>query len=38
MAFAAMVVVAMLPVLLGGNLHYFWRDSIAYQSGRVTPF
>lgn len=37
-AFAAMVVVAMLPVLLGGNLHYFWRDSIAYQSGRVTPF
>jgi hypothetical protein len=37
-AFAAMVLVSMLPVLLGGNLHYFWHDSIAYQSTRVSPF
>ena len=28
----------MLPVLIGGDLHYFWHDSIAYQSSRVTPF
>jgi len=37
-AFVAAVVVAMLPVLLDGNLHFFWHDSIAYQSSRVTPF
>ncbi len=32
------IVVAMLPVLLDDNLHAFWHDTIAYQSGRVTPF
>ncbi len=37
-AFVATVVVAMLPVLLGGDLHYFWHDSIAYQSTRTSPF
>jgi hypothetical protein len=37
-AFAATVLVAMLPVLLGDDLHYFWHDSIDYQSSRVTPF
>jgi hypothetical protein len=37
-AFGATVLVAMLPVLLNGDLHYFWHDSIAYQSSRVTPF
>src|SRR5450759_1371442 len=28
----------MAPVVLAGNLHAFWRDSVSYQSGRVTPF
>jgi len=28
----------MLPVLLAGDLGPFWRDSVAYQSDRVTPF
>jgi hypothetical protein len=28
----------MLPVLLENNLHAFWRDSIAYQAGRLSPF
>jgi hypothetical protein len=37
-AFAVIVVVAMLPVLLGHNLRAFWDDSISYQSSRVTPF
>ena len=37
-AFAATVLVAMLPVLLNSDLHYFWHDSISYQSSRVTPF
>jgi hypothetical protein len=37
-AFGATVLVAMLPVLLSGDLHYFWHDSIAYQSSRATPF
>ena len=36
--FVAATVAAMLPVLLDGNLHFFWHDSIAYQSSRVTPF
>ena len=38
LAYAATIVVAMLPVLLGGDLHAFWRDSVSYQSSRVTPF
>jgi hypothetical protein len=28
----------MLPVLLDGNLHAFWHDTIAYQAGRTSPF
>ncbi|MFZ0044086.1 MAG: hypothetical protein WAK93_22445, partial [Solirubrobacteraceae bacterium] len=35
--FALTVFVVMLPVL-GSDLHYFWHDSVAYQSSRVTPF
>ena len=38
LAFAATVLVAMLPVLLNGDLHYFWHDSLAYQASRDTPF
>jgi hypothetical protein len=38
LGFGAMVGLAMLPVLLDGNLHAFWRDSIAYQADRITPF
>ncbi|MBV9194713.1 MAG: hypothetical protein JO168_11265 [Solirubrobacterales bacterium] len=38
LAYAVTIAVAMLPVLLDHNLHAFWRDSIAYQSSRVTPF
>jgi hypothetical protein len=38
LAFIATVVVAMLPVLLNSDLHYFWHDSIAYQASRDTPF
>ncbi|MGA9856993.1 MAG: hypothetical protein WBQ18_03970 [Solirubrobacteraceae bacterium] len=37
-AFAFAAVVVMLPVLLNADLGYFWRDSIEYQSNRVTPF
>ena len=37
-AFGATVLVAMLPVVLNGDLHPFWHDSIAYQSSRETPF
>jgi hypothetical protein len=29
---------AMLPVLLSGDFHYFWNDSIAYQASRPAPF
>ncbi len=36
--FAATVLVAMLPVLLNGDLTFFWRHSVAYQSDRITPF
>jgi hypothetical protein len=38
LAFAVTVLVVMLPVLLGDNLHAFWHDSIAYQAGRTSPF
>jgi hypothetical protein len=38
LGFALMVVVALLPVLLDGNLHSFWQDTIVYQADRVTPF
>ena len=37
-AFGATVFVAMLPVVLNGDLSYFWHDSVAYQSSRFTPF
>ncbi len=37
-AFGATVCVAMAPVLLNGDFHFFWRDSVAYQSSRTTPF
>ena len=37
-AYALTIVVAMLPVLLDNNLHAFWRDTIAYQAGRSSPF
>ena len=37
-AYAATIVVVMLPVFLDNNLHAFWHDSIAYQADRVTPF
>jgi hypothetical protein len=38
LGFAAAVGLAMLPVVLNGNLHAFWQDSIAYQADRITPF
>jgi hypothetical protein len=38
LAYGLTVLAAMLPVLLSGNLHAFWRDSVSYQAGRVTPF
>jgi hypothetical protein len=37
-AFAVSIVVAMLPVLLDGNLHAFWHHTFVYQSQRLTPF
>ena len=37
-AFALSAVVVMLPVLLNHDLAYLWRDSVEYQSNRVTPF
>ncbi len=38
LAYALTVLVVMLPVLLDDNLHAFWRDTIAYQAGRTSPF
>jgi hypothetical protein len=37
-AFGLSAGVVMLPVLLNHNVAYLWRDSVAYQSDRVTPF
>jgi hypothetical protein len=37
-AFGIAAFLAMLPVLLNGDLDYLWHDSISYQSSRVTPF
>jgi hypothetical protein len=37
-AYGVTLLVAMLPVLLEGNLRAFWHDSIVYQANRVTPF
>ncbi len=36
-AFALTVFAAMLPVVLNGDLSFFWHDSVAYQAGRVDP-
>jgi hypothetical protein len=36
--YALTLIVVMLPVLVGGNLGAFWRDSIVYQANRSTPF
>jgi hypothetical protein len=38
LAFAVSAFVVMLPVLLKHDLGPFWRDSVQYQSDRVTPF
>jgi len=37
-AYALTLGVAMLPVLLSGDLHRFWHDAISYQANRITPF
>ena len=37
-AYALTLLIAMLPVLLDGNLRAFWHDSIVYQANRVSPF
>ena len=37
-AFAVIALLCMLPVLLAHDLGPFWRDSVKYQSDRVTPF
>ena len=37
-AYALTIVVVMLPVLVGGNFHALWHDTITYQSGRGSPF
>ncbi len=36
--FGLTVFAAMLPVFLNSDLSYFWHDSVAYQSSRITPF
>jgi len=38
LAWTLAVVVPMLPVVLSGDLHWFWHDSISYQAGRPAPF
>jgi hypothetical protein len=37
-AYGLTLLAAMAPVLLGGDLHAFLRDSISYQASRVSPF
>jgi hypothetical protein len=37
-AFAVTVFLVLQPVLLNGDLDFFWHDSILYQADRVTPF
>ena len=32
------IVVPMLPIVLSGNWHWFWNDTISYQAGRPAPF
>jgi hypothetical protein len=36
--FGLVVFAALQPVLLNGDLDYFWHDSVVYQASRVTPF
>jgi hypothetical protein len=38
LAFAATLVICMLPVLIKHDLHSFWLDSIKYQADRSSPF
>jgi hypothetical protein len=38
LAFAATALVAMAPVLLGGELHTFWEHTIVFQHDRKAPF
>jgi hypothetical protein len=38
LAYGATLAVVMLPVFLDHNWHAFWRDTIAYQADRNTPF
>ncbi|HEX5193662.1 MAG TPA: hypothetical protein VFW09_12735 [Solirubrobacteraceae bacterium] len=38
LAFGLTVALCMVPVLVKHDWHYFWADSIKYQSDRVTPF
>jgi hypothetical protein len=38
LAFAAVALVAMAPVLIGGNLHTFWEHTIVFQRDRQSPF
>lgn len=38
LAFAVTAVVAMLPVILGGDLRTFWDHTIAFQAERDAPF
>jgi hypothetical protein len=38
LAYGVTVAIALLPVFLDNNWHFFWHDTIAYQSGRGSPF
>jgi hypothetical protein len=38
LAYAVTAAAVMAPVALGGNLHTFWKHTIAYQEGRGSPF
>ncbi|HUY59883.1 MAG TPA: hypothetical protein VMV16_09255 [Solirubrobacteraceae bacterium] len=38
LCYALAIVVALLPVLLTGDWHWFWHDSISYQATRPAPF
>jgi hypothetical protein len=37
-AYATTVAVVLAPVVIGGNLGPFWRDTISYQANRPAPF
>jgi hypothetical protein len=38
LCYALAIFVPLLPVLLSGDWHWFWSDSISYQAGRPAPF